>query len=72
MTHRAETRFICDRCAGEEVVQSANGPVHVRSGGPEGWLALAIGNDPNQPVRHICPSCNKQFKLWLGNHKEGP
>jgi hypothetical protein len=71
MTHRAETRFICDRCNKEEILQTSNGPPHARSGGPEGWLPMTIGSDPSLPVRHFCPSCAGAFKSFMSEEKHG-
>jgi DNA-directed RNA polymerase subunit RPC12/RpoP len=68
MTHRAETRYICDRCSEEEVVEMANSPVPMRTGGPENWLPLSTGRGET-PLQHLCPTCTKEFHLFMGNHK---
>jgi hypothetical protein len=60
VTAQAQTRFVCDRCAGEEDVNTQNTTPAQRVSGPKGWLTLWL-HEPTRPATHLCPVCAPAF-----------
>jgi hypothetical protein len=65
MTAYPEMRYLCDRCACEVTAPIQNTPVHARSAGAEGWMALVIGTEQNTPVTHLCDVCATVFANFM-------